>query len=299
MRCSTCGDQLLAGEDRCPTCGAVANLPRRVRIRPNARRCPRCGHHSEGGAYFGRVGNLALLVGLSVFTWGVGGLIYYASCRRRRVCPSCGLGWEHSLDLEEVPPVLPPAPRASVPVPRPAPAAPAPPKPPATPAVVPTAATPSLPSNGIGRRVVGVGMGFFGSVMIVGGIAGQATVDGPPILLGSILGMMGSGLFLWGWRSLQERRRTVLQDLARKVLIMATARDGVLTVTEVAAELELSLGAAEKLMEQMDDGFRVRSDVSDEGVIYYEFPEVVHRDALRAAKTRRGRTGPSVAADSG
>ena len=53
-------------------------------------------------------------------------------------------------------------------------------------------------------------------------------------------------------------------------------------MTEVAAELDLSLEAAEKLMEQMDDGFRVRSDVSDEGVIYYEFPEVVHQKALRA-----------------
>ena len=32
----------------------------------------------------------------------------------------------------------------------------------------------------------------------------------------------------------------------------------------------------------MDDGFRVRSDISDEGVLYYEFPEVVHQKKLRS-----------------
>ncbi len=276
MRCSTCGDQLLAGEDRCPTCGAVAETARRVRIRPNVRTCPRCGHHSEGVAYFGRTGNLALLVGLSVFTWGVGGLVYYASCRRRRVCPSCGIGWEHARDPDDAPSALPPAPRPTVPAPRTVPEAP----------VVSASPARTLPSNGIGRRVVGAGMGFFGTILIIGGIAGQTSVDGPPIFIGSLLGMMGSGLFLWGWRSLQSRRRTVLQDLTRRILVMATERGGVLTVTEVAAELDLSLGSAEKLMEEMDDGFRVRSEVSDEGVIYYEFPEVVHRESLRAPRQR-------------
>ena len=96
------------------------------------------------------------------------------------------------------------------------------------------------------------------------------------------MGMSGSGLFMWGWRALQERRQSVLQALNRKVLMLATRRGGVLTVTEVAAELDLSLEAAEKLMIGMDDGFRVRSDISNEGVLYYEFPEVVHQKKLRA-----------------
>ena len=68
------------------------------------------------------------------------------------------------------------------------------------------------------------------------------------------------------------------------MLQLATQRGGVLTVTEVAAELDLSLEAAEKLMIGMDDGFRVRSDISEEGVIYYEFPEVVHQKKLRSGK---------------
>jgi hypothetical protein len=30
----------------------------------------------------------------------------------------------------------------------------------------------------------------------------------------------------------------------------------------------------------MDDGFRVRSDISTEGVLYYEFPELRHRKEI-------------------
>lgn len=265
MRCSTCGENLLAGEERCPTCGAVAERRRAPVMKRNIRQCPRCGHHSEGVPYFRKTGHLALLVGLSVFTYGVGGLVYYARCRKRQVCPNCGLGWEqsrtpgdpHGLDSG-----------SNVPAPAKGTSPSLPDKP--------------LPASGVGRRVFGAGLGILATLMITAGIAGGGV--GPPIVLGAFLGMGGSGLFLWGWRALQERRQAVLQILNRKVLRLATERAGVLTVTEVAAELDLSLEAAEKLMIGMDDGFRVRSDISNEGVLYYEFPEVVHRKRLRGGK---------------
>ena len=86
--------------------------------------------------------------------------------------------------------------------------------------------------------------------------------------------------FFWGWKGLESRRKAVMQGLQRKILRLATLREGTLTVTEVAAELNLSLPAAEKILMSMDDGFRVRSEISKEGVLYYEFPEVRHRPAL-------------------
>ncbi len=267
MRCSTCGENLLAGEDRCPTCGAVAERRRApvIAVKRNVRQCPRCEHHSEGVPYFRKTGHLALLVGLSVFTYGVGGLVYYARCRKRRVCPNCGLGWEHSR--------TPGGPHgwdsgSNLPAQTDAPS--------------PAVRDKPLPPSGIGRRVFGAGLGVLATLSITGGIAGGG--DGPPIVIGALLGMGGSALFLWGWRALQERRQAVLQILNRKVLRLATQRGGVLTVTEVAAELDLSLEAAEKLMIDMDDGFRVRSDISEEGVLYYEFPEVVHQKKLRAGE---------------
>jgi len=87
-------------------------------------------------------------------------------------------------------------------------------------------------------------------------------------------------MFYWGWRGLQERRRAIMQGLQRKILRLATMKDGTLTVTEVAAEMNLSLPAAEKILTSMDDGFRVRSEISKEGILYYEFPEVLHRKEL-------------------
>jgi hypothetical protein len=64
------------------------------------------------------------------------------------------------------------------------------------------------------------------------------------------------------------------------VLRLATRKGGTLTVTEVAAELDLSMEAAENVLVGMDDGFRVRSEITPEGVLLYEFPEVQHRGRL-------------------
>ena len=61
------------------------------------------------------------------------------------------------------------------------------------------------------------------------------------------------------------------------MLKLASHRGGTLTVTEVAADLDLSLPAAESVLIGMDDGFRVCSEITDEGVLIYEFPEVLHR----------------------
>ena len=80
------------------------------------------------------------------------------------------------------------------------------------------------------------------------------------------------------WR--EERRQALTTGLQRKILRLATQKGGTLTVTEVAADLNLSLPAAEKVLTQMDDGFRVRSDVTQDGILLFEFPEVQHRNRL-------------------
>jgi hypothetical protein len=94
------------------------------------------------------------------------------------------------------------------------------------------------------------------------------------------MGAVGAGGFWWGLKALNDRRKALMQRLQQKVLRLATHRGGTLTVTEVAADLNLSLPAAEKVLASMDDGFRVRCEISKEGVLFYEFPEVVHRKQL-------------------
>ena len=64
------------------------------------------------------------------------------------------------------------------------------------------------------------------------------------------------------------------------MLRLAARRGGSLTVTEVASELSLSLPAAEKVLIELDDGFRVRSEITEDGILLYEFPEVRHRPEL-------------------
>ncbi len=252
MRCSVCGEPLQAGDDRCPGCGEAVSpgppsLPRTVR------RCPRCGYRGEGIPYFRRPAHVALLLGMSFFTWGLAGLAYWVLRRSRRICPNCGLSWY------EARPDAPPVEQARY-----------------SPSGGEEKDLP-LPSGGGVRRVTGVGLMVFGAFLALVGLS-EGAMEG--VLVGCGVGGVGTGAYWWGLRALQERRRAVLQRLQRQVLRLAMRKGGTLTVTEVASELDLSLPAAEKVMVSMDDGFRVRSEISPEGVLYYEFPEVLHRKRL-------------------
>ncbi|MQA90325.1 MAG: hypothetical protein GEU90_08820 [Gemmatimonas sp.] len=76
-------------------------------------------------------------------------------------------------------------------------------------------------------------------------------------------------------RAREQRRAAMISSLQRPVLKLASERNGVLTVTEVAASLGWSLLRAEKILHSLDDGWRVNSEVTDDGVIIYEFRELL------------------------
>ncbi|MBW3535197.1 MAG: zinc ribbon domain-containing protein [Gemmatimonadetes bacterium] len=254
MRCSTCGERLAADDDRCPTCGAAVSTALRRTVA--VRRCPRCHYAGEGVGYFRRPGHVALLVCLSLFTYGFGGLAYWLMRRRHLVCPNCGFGWENASRLlagadREPPRVVP--------------------------SMTGEERASALPSSGIKRRVLGTVAILLGAFLIMMGIV---EFEAALVAVGSVAGAGGSGTFYWGWKALQERRAALTQGLQRRVLRLATQKGGTLTVTEVAAELDLSMPAAEKVLVAMDDGFRVRSDITKEGILLYEFPEVQHRGRL-------------------
>lgn len=273
MHCSNCGSELQPGAVVCTSCGSgVVRVAART---SSVRRCPRCGYWGGGVKYFSRLGHLAILAGLSLFTYTIGGLTYWLVCRKRLVCPNCGFGWENSTRMLEAPKTaaLPGATGSSATL---------------VPAGTPTAlAEPDepLPSNGLGRRVIGVGAILMATLMILVGIVEFVA---PPIVVGGVLGAAGSLNFLWGWKALGERRKAVMRGMERRILKLARARNGSLTVTDVAAELDLSLEASEKLLNEMEDGFRIRSDVTDDGIIVYEFPEVQHRPRLTGGKPSNG-----------
>jgi len=127
------------------------------------------------------------------------------------------------------------------------------------------------------RRLIGVGMAGLAAIMIsVGVIQFELVV----VAIGSVIGAGGTGTFWWGMKAKQEVDRVLAARTQRRVLLLATEKGGILTVTDVAASLNMSLDRAEELMNTMDDGFRVRSDVTEQGIIVYEFPEVLHRPSL-------------------
>jgi len=227
-------------------------------VRPaGVRHCPRCSYQGEGIPYFRRGGHIALLAGVSIFTYGFGGLIYWLARRKHLVCPRCGLGWEHASRIVAL------AGRE------------------AEQRAVEEQPDEALPRGGIKRRLLGVGMVLGGTLLLLGGIFGA---EGALVAAGSLIGGSGSLTFYWGWHDLQRRRKAITQRIQRKVLRLARVKGGTLTVSEVAADINLGLPAAEKILTSMDDGFRVRSEISDEGVIYYEFPELLHRKELGAGE---------------
>jgi len=252
MRCSTCGETLQPGTGRCPTCGTAG--PSWTPAMASIRRCPRCGYQGDGIPYFRRASHVALLIGVSLFTYGLGGLGYWIFRRNHIICPSCGLSW-HSF-----PQALPPSVSEG-----------------RGPAPMVADDGPPLPRGGMARRVFGIGLIILATILVVFGIV-EAEVGA--VAVGSGMGATGTASFWWGLRALNERRKALMQKLQQRVLRLATMRGGTLTVTEVAAEMNLSLPGAEKVLISMDDGFRVRSEISKEGVIYYEFPEVMHRKQL-------------------
>lgn len=253
MRCSTCGETLQPGATQCPTCGTGTPVGMAVSRPSGVKRCPRCNYQGEGIPYFRRAGHVGLLVGVSVFTYGFGGLIYWLARRRHLICPRCGMGWENASRALAV---TGPEPERHM---------------------VEAEPDQVLPSAGMKRRVLGTLMVLLASMMV---LVGFVEWELAAVAIGSVVGAGGSATFYWGWKGLQDRRNAVMQGLQRKILRLAQMKGGTLTVTEVAAEMNLSLEAAEKILTSMDDGFRVRSEISKEGVLYYEFPEVRHRKEL-------------------
>lgn len=278
MYCWSCGAQLDESERVCSRCGtaraaAAGSVPSvapppRQQAPAQLRSCPACGFRGEGIPYFRRAGNLALLTAASLFTYLVGGVVYWLIKRGDMVCPSCGLSWDRSKPLggssasradgeSESEGERPEQKQPSRPFPS-APGAPIKEK--------------GLPRTGVVRRVTGVLIGL-GAIFFLGLAVIEA--HAVPALIGGIMGLTGAATFGWGWKSLQRRREMLLQRMQRRVLLLARVRGGRLTATEVAAELDLTLPASERLLLSLDDGFRVRSDVSDEGLLYFEFPEIL------------------------
>lgn len=281
MRCTTCGAVLAPDALRCTTCGAGARRGGALTVETEVERCPRCGYRGQGIPYFRRASHIGLLLGVGVFTWGLGGLVYWILRRKHRICPGCGLGWEHSRPVQGTVRLVDTEPGAFESLERTGRGGGGRGR-----KLRSTAEEGEpLPRAGLWRRVGGVVLALFGLFLMVVGIV---EAEAATLITGSAFGLGGSAVFWWGREALRERRTAVVSRLQRRVLLLAREREGVLTVSDVAAELDLSIQAAEKVLIGMDDGFRVRSEITRDGLLLYEFPEFLPREGGRSDALPRG-----------
>jgi len=75
-----------------------------------------------------------------------------------------------------------------------------------------------------------------------------------------------------------ETPKAGVQSFQSKLMKLALNNEGILTVTDVVMATGLSIKQAEKALNNMVDGYRVKMEVKDSGVIVYEFTELINKE---------------------
>ena len=91
------------------------------------------------------------------------------------------------------------------------------------------------------------------------------------------------GWHAWPGRAAAARTRDGRTDGRRvnRVFRLAYRLGGRLTVSDLVVDLDFSIEEAEQFLGQLVDSTRVTMEVQADGMIYYEFPEIIarrHRD---------------------
>ena len=271
MYCSTCGAHVPAGRTHCTTCGAAVAAANHAQsgygghagfapvARPAAQTppalqghtCSRCGYVGEGITYFNKGSLIAALIALGVVSAGMLGvfaLVYFLSFRDHTICPRCGKDWGNYKDLALLP---------------------------ARGANGVGALSPPMPVGRGGSVANGFSIALFVLAAILMMVAvGELAIG--PALFGLAAAGGGAALQSVARKEREARRAALISNLQMPVLALAAQRRGRLTVTETAAALGWPLPRAEKVLNSLEDGLRVNSEVTDEGVIVYEFRELAH-----------------------
>jgi len=256
MYCSTCGSRVAEGRATCQVCGAAtartpfpaamaAAAPQSGYAMAQVQVCPRCGFRGMGGGYFSRGSHVAALV-IAGVVFLPAALGYALFRHNHRVCPACGLGWgQHGMRALTL---LPGGQGA-----------------------VPTADVALAAAEGSAKKGWAIALLIFGAIMMATGLA---ATELPPIIFG-MMALGGGGLLVKRANTVREERRdAILQSLQLPVLQLAGRKGGRLTVTDVATEMGWPMVRAEKVLNSLDDGMRVMSDITDDGVIVYDFLEI-------------------------
>lgn len=274
MYCSTCGTRIAEGRAGCEGCGAPVPRPSGYAVPATAGQaaavagavtCPRCGFHGAGLSYFSQGGPLAGAFVLALLTlpfMGAGGILYYALRYDFRVCPRCSENWgkRGARALALRPPER-------------------------TPTQLAAEAEAAIPAES--GTPWGVWILFFIAAVLA--LIGMAEGEGVPLAMAVLAGAGGVQLMRSSRKERESRREALLVTLQQPVLRLAGEEGGRLTVTQVATAFSWPLPRAEKVLNSLEDGLRVVSEVTDEGVIVFEFRELMHAPRMRPAPRAEAR----------
>lgn len=269
VNCSKCGALIPRGRLECDTCGTRAlssSEPNRSGFDLLGRgieggplvashlTCRRCAYTGDSIPYFTRGPHMAALVGATLFTlpyaMGAGGAVYYFLRKDHRVCPRCGNDWG----------------KAHLLAPQPAPG-----QAPGSYHRVTSRQQGEVTSDGV-QGAWSIIFFILSAIMLaIGAVEFELLL----FVFGVLAAAGAVTLHLAANRAREVRRQSLMAALQTPVLKLAAERHGVLTVTDVAAGLGWPIKRAEKVLQSLDDGWRVNSEVTDEGVIVYEFRELL------------------------
>jgi len=135
---------------------------------------------------------------------------------------------------------------------------------------------PAPRSKGAGLRVLGI-LSIAGGVLV--GAVGAALLPGVGgIIAAAAFGAVGVGIGALSLRAASrraaeaERRTDTQRELA--LLRLAERHDGVLTVTDAARGLGISIAEADAALTAMADGSRIWAEVTPDGFVQYVFREM-------------------------
>lgn len=140
---------------------------------------------------------------------------------------------------------------------------------------------PGLPEGGLALQIASFWTAFGGAFPL-----GLGFMESEPflVMVGGLIWIAAAALFGWGRVAKRERKRAIHEFEERNVVRAAVAAGGILTATALAAEMDVSISAAEALLLRMEDGLRVTSGVRSDGTLVFEFPEISSpRPTLRDA----------------
>ena len=137
----------------------------------------------------------------------------------------------------------------------------------------------------VGGILIGVGLflslGFFLNAVKkgvdAGDIAAVLLLGVAPVAAG---GMLIRSYFKEKQKVVLEKKKTIQTQQEKEIILLAQQKGGRLSIPEIVAGTSLNTIEADQLMREMTTKGYVDMQVTDAGVIIYEFYEIAHRNKL-------------------